>query len=610
MKTTAHRTKSRGSGIRRREEQAELPLEQFRDAIRETLARELSKPEVPVATEPVSQIVEATDIPPMPVRRLQNFAYCPRLFYYQWVENIFVENADTVEGSGIHRKADQPTRLADVELLDLPEGRAIRSLEIESVEFGLVGKIDVIEGGPDGIELIDYKKGSARRDEKNQRIAKEYDAFQIAAYALLLEGEGKRASRGWIYYASDKRRVEVELTPELREACVEKLHEARAVATSGKCPPPLVDDPRCLYCSAYPVCLPNESACWAGLASKPAETLQPPRPPGDAGEIVVVQTAGSLVGLRGGEIVVSNKSETLGKFPVEQVHAVYLYGAVQITAQASVGFLERGIDVAYFSPAGRFLGLLRGLPESGVDARLGQYRLFGEPGIRLRLAREIIRAKIHNQRVLLMRNGEAPEDVIKRLARLRDSTAEAASLTELLGIEGSAAALYFGAFSTMLREDLAFDFEKRNRRPPRDPLNALLSLGYSMMSKELAGVCHAVGLDPFLGFFHQPRYGRPALALDLMEEFRPLIADSVAISLINRGEIRESDFIRSASGVFLNDQGRRAFWENYFRRMDVEVSHPVFDYKMSYRRMLEVQARQLWRFVRGEAENYTGFTTR
>jgi len=606
--TSTNRTGGRSSDVRRGDVQPELPLEPLKDAIRETLARELGKPDGPVVTEPAVPVVEIDEIPPMPVRRLQNYVYCPRLFYYQWVENIFVENADTVEGSTVHHKADQPSRMADAEALDLPEGRSLRSLQLENAELGLVGKIDVIEGGGEGIEIIDYKKGSAKRDEKNQRVAKEADAIQIVAYALLLEGEGRKAARGWIYYAADKRRVEVVLTPDLRESCLAKLREARAVALSGKCPPPLQDDARCLHCSAYPVCLPNESAYWLHPEGKPA--IQAPRPPGDAGEIVVVQTAGAMVGLRGGEIIVSNKSETLGKFPVEQVHAIYLYGAVQLTAQASVGFLERGIDVAYFSPAGRFLGLLRGLPESGVDARLGQYRLFGEPGMRLRLAREIIRAKIHNQRVLLMRNGSAPEEVIKKLARLRDSTASAAGMQELLGIEGSAASLYFGSFNTMLRESWPFDFEKRNRRPPRDPVNALLSMGYSMMSKELAGVCHAVGLDPFLGFFHQPRYGRAALALDLMEEFRPLVADSVTISLINRGEVRESDFISSASGVFLNEQGRRAFWENYFRRMDAEVSHPVFDYKMSYRRMFEVQARQLWRFVRGEADAYTGFTTR
>jgi len=294
------------------------------------------------------------------------------------------------------------------------------------------------------------------------------------------------------------------------------------------------------------------------------------------------------------------------------VRAIYCYGAVQITAQAADTCLELGIDVSYFSPAGRFIGLLRGLPASGVDARRGQYRLFELPGVRLQLAREVIRAKIHNQRVMLMRNGEAPDRVLSLMTSFRDATESARDLTELLGIEGSAAALYFEQFESMLKQrgDSKFDWRGRNRRPPRDPVNALLSLGYSMLAKELTGVCHSVGLDPFLGFMHQPRYGRPALALDLMEEFRPLVADSVAISLINRGELGPEDFIRSANGTFLNDKGRRPFWEAWFRRLDTEVSHPEFSYKMAYRRMLEVQARQLWRFVRGEALTYHGFTTR
>lgn len=592
--------------------QPELDLGQLDKTIRETMERGVAEWKAREESQPAPEASPAADpdgLPPMPVRRLQNYAYCPRQFYYQWVENIFVENADTMEGSNAHRQTDKPSRLVDPADLALPEGRALRSLQIENIELGLVGKIDVIEGGPDGIELLDYKKGGARRDEKNLRVPKDYDALQIGAYALLLEGEGHAVSRGWIYYGADRRRVEVALTPELRDRCLAMLAEAKTLAASGACPPPLHDDPRCLHCSAYPVCLPNESEHWM---HPEIETAPPraPRPPGDEGEIVVVQSAGAMVGMRNGEIVVSLKSETLGKFPVEQVSAIYLYGAIQLTAQAAVACLERGIDVSYFSPAGRFLGLLRGLPASGVDARLGQYRMFHEPTLRLRLAREIIRGKIHNQRVLLMRNGEADEGILKKLARLRDSAETAGSTDELLGIEGSAAALYFGAFATMLGEGMPFDFNGRNRRPPRDPVNALLSMGYSMLAKELAGVCHAVGLDPFLGFYHQPRYGRPALALDLMEEFRPLIADSLAISLINRGELRASDFISSASGVFLNEHGRRAFWEGYFRRMDTEVSHPVFSYKMSYRRMLEVQARQMWRFVRGEAETYTAFTTR
>ena len=585
--------------------------------------------------------------PPLPVRRLHNFIYCPRLFYFQWVENIFQENADTVAGSHVHRNVDAPSRLDDPKELGLPEGAKLRSLRLESESLGLIGVVDIVEGGPDGAEIIDYKKGSARRGAEGEREAKEPDAMQVAAHALLLREHGVNAVRGAIYYAADKRRVPVEFSEELFQKVRNAITEARNVAASGHCPPPLKNDARCLYCSAYPICLPNESLWWAkrrkttepenqlqfGFTGQSEDavrnqilealdfaaestdkepTLQPPRPGGEDGEVLVVQTAGAQIGQRGDELQVSVKGETVRKLPGQQVRAIYCYGAVQITAQAAETCLELGIDVSYFSPAGRFIGLLRGLPASGVDARRGQYRLFELPGVRLQLAREVIRAKIHNQRVMLMRNGDAPERVLSLMSGFRDATESARDLTTLLGIEGGAAALYFEQFESMLkqRDDWKFDWRGRNRRPPRDPVNALLSLGYSMLAKELTGVCHSVGLDPFLGFMHQPRYGRPALALDLMEEFRPLVADSVAISLINRGELGPEDFIRSANGTFLNDRGRRPFWEAWFRRLDAEVSHPEFSYKMAYRRMLEVQARQLWRFVRGEAAAYHGFTTR
>ena len=585
--------------------------------------------------------------PRMGVRNLHNFIYCPRLFYFQWVQNIFQENADTVAGSHVHRNVDAPSKLDDPKELGLPEGAKLRSLRLESESLGLIGVVDIIEGGTDGAEIIDYKRGSARRGAEGEREAKEPDAMQVAAHALLLREHGVNAVRGAIYYAADKRRVPVEFSEELFEKVRKAVADAKQVASSGSCPPPLRNDARCLYCSAYPICLPNESLWWAKRrkATEPENqlqfgftgqsedavrnqilealdfaaestgkepTLQPPRPDGDDGEVLVVQTAGAQIGQRGDELLVSVKGEDVRKLPGQQVRAIYCYGAVQITAQAAETCLELGIDVSYFSPAGRFIGLLRGLPASGVDARRGQYRLFELPGVRLQLAREVIRAKIHNQRVMLMRNGDAPERVLSLMSGFRDATESARDLTSLLGIEGSAAALYFEQFESMLkqRDDWKFDWRGRNRRPPRDPVNALLSLGYSMLAKELTGVCHSVGLDPFLGFMHQPRYGRPALALDLMEEFRPLVADSVAISLINRGELGPEDFIRSANGTFLNDRGRRPFWEAWFRRLDAEVSHPEFSYKMAYRRMLEVQARQLWRFVRGEALTYHGFTTR
>ncbi len=473
--------------------------------------------------------------PPMPVRRLHNFIYCPRLFYFQWVENVFQENADTVAGSHLHRNVDAPSRLEDPKELGLPEGAKIRSLRLESEALGIIGVVDIVEGGPEGTEIIDYKKGSARRGAEGQREAKEPDAIQVAAHALLLREQGINPVRGAIYYAADKRRVPVEFSEALFARVRKTIEEARAVAAGGKCPPPLKNDARCLYCSAYPICLPNESLWWAkagrraspegqlqfGFAGptedqlrdqilealdfaaesgKKAPTLEPPRPDRDDGEVLVVQTPGAMIGHRGEQLIVSVKGEEVRKLPGQQVRAIYCYGAVQLTAQAAATCLDLGIDVAYFSPAGRFLGLLRGLPASGVDARRGQYRLFELPGVRLQLAREIIRAKIHNQRVMLMRNGEVPDRVLSLLAGFRDAAERAADPNELLGIEGTAAALYFEQFESMLkqRDDWKFDWRGRNRRPPRDPVNALLSLGYSMLAKELTGVCHAVGLDPVI----------------------------------------------------------------------------------------------------------------
>jgi CRISP-associated protein Cas1 len=313
--------------------------------------------------------------PPMPVRRLHNFLYCARLFYLQWVENIFEENADTAAGSAAHRQADLPSRFNDERAAalreGLPEGARLRSLRLESATLGLVGLIDVIEGGADGagVCVVDYKKGAARRLDDGTRMAKENDAVQVAAYALLLREHGTAVDAAAIYYAEEKRRVPVELSGELFGLFRRSLAEARDVAAAGKLPPPLVNDRRCDFCSAYPVCLPRESAWWAQarertladdaqlrLTFPPGELpleftgeppsdhdpMPPPRPPRDDGELLVVQKPGAQVGQRGGEIVVTVKGEVVRKLPLHQVRAIYLYGAVQVTAQAAESCLEEG----------------------------------------------------------------------------------------------------------------------------------------------------------------------------------------------------------------------------------------------------------------------------
>ncbi len=199
------------------------------------------------------------------------------------------------------------------------------------------------------------------------------------------------------------------------------------------------------------------------------------------------------------------------------------------------------------------------------------------------------------------------------MARLLRKLDDAASLGELFGLEGMGAALYFGEFGRFLKvrpPGEGFDFSARNRRPPRDPVNALLSFAYAVLAKDCFAAACAVGFDPYKGFFHADRHGKPSLALDLMEEFRPVIADSVVLTLVNNESLTPGDFLVWRGACQLTESGRRAFFRAYETRRATEVTHPVYGYRMTYGRMLEVQARMLASAVRGELPNYSGFVVR
>jgi len=180
----------------------------------------------------------------------------------------------------------------------------------------------------------------------------------------------------------------------------------------------------------------------------------------------------------------------------------------------------------------------------------------------------------------------------------------------LLGIEGAAADAYFSSFGSMLEKRHGFCFEERNKRPPRDPVNSVLSYIYGVLTKEMFVTVLAVGFDPYLGFYHQPMYGRPSLALDMMEEFRPLIADSVAITLFNNRELSPDDFIRTGIGISIAPEAKKKVIGAYEKRLQTEIVHPIFGYAVSYRRILDVQARLLARVLTGELKEYPAFVTR
>jgi CRISPR-associated protein Cas1 len=267
----------------------------------------------------------------------------------------------------------------------------------------------------------------------------------------------------------------------------------------------------------------------------------------------------------------------------------------------------------FFSSGGWFRGRTVGHGSKNIELRIQQHRAADDPEIALRLARTIVAAKIRNSRTLLRRNHPAPDPVVlNELEALAKKSESSESVPSLLGLEGTAARCYFGAFGGMLKGEAAqsFDLDGRNRRPPKDPINALLSLAYALLVKDCVLAASIVGLDPLLGFLHQPRYGRPALALDLMEEMRPLIADSVVLTALNTGVVTEGDFVRTPVGCTLRDAGRRRFIAAYERRMDQLVTHPIFGYRLSYRRLLELQARLLARVLLGEIEQYPAFRTR
>jgi CRISPR-associated protein Cas1 len=217
-----------------------------------------------------------------------------------------------------------------------------------------------------------------------------------------------------------------------------------------------------------------------------------------------------------------------------------------------------------------------------------------------------------------MRNhAQPPRDVIDQLAQHVKDASDAPTMPTLLGIEGNAARLYFSAFNGMLKPKVTqetsgwgFDFEGRNRRPPRDPINAMLSFAYAMLAKDLTVLAQVTGFDPYLGFYHQPHYGRPSLALDVMEEFRPIVADSVVISVVNNGVLSPDDFLQSGPSFALSPAGRKKFIQAYESRLSSEITHPIFGYRVSYRRILEVQLRLLGRWLTGEIADYPVFTTR
>ena len=581
----------------------------------------------------------------LPARQINEFVYCPRLFFYEYVDGLFRHNEHTLEGSSQHRRVD--ARSTDLPAAGESEEKVhARSVELSSERLRVIAKLDLVEAEGECATPVDYKHGAPRENAADGSLDLwPADRVQLALQAIILRENGYVCDEVVVFYQKTRQRVRVPVSQSLIAEAELAVADARLTAARGVIPPPLEDSPKCAGCSLNTICLPDETNRLShpgeaaqldlfpeglperkpmgseGIRAPSAPAIRPMMTARDDLKPLYLNTQGLRVGKSGEVLQVKEKDKTVQEARIGEVCQVNLMGNIQISTQAVQALCEAGKPISYFSMSGYFYGVTTGMNTKNVALRRAQFRLADSVSFPLKLAKALVAGKIRNQRTMLQRNHvEPPRSALGVMKALAEKAERAERLDELLGLEGSAAREYFEHFAGMIKSGeeyeqegatgFTFDFLGRNRRPPRDPVNALLSLAYSLLAKDLTVTCYAVGFDPYMGFYHQLRHGRPALALDLMEPFRPLIADSAVLSAVNTKMVTERDFVKAGGAVALSPAGRKGFMRAYELRMDSLVTHPLFDYRVSYRRLLEIQTRMLARVIEGEIPGYPVFVTR
>lgn len=575
----------------------------------------------------------------IPIRALNQVTFCPRLYYLEYVESVMPINEYVEDGIFQHRRVDDP----NLQNRPRKDGDTVstRSVQLSSERLGLTGKLDLVEDKDGSTYPVEYKRGEGPGGGNGRPEFWDNDAVQLCAQAMLLEDErGISIPYGVLYYIGSKRRVEVPLDDELRTKTLQAIRSVRELSLLDAPPEPLPAElrHRCFGCSLATICQPEETLyCLERRNLTPAEEtsagITRVLPQGSQGAVLYLQEQGAYVSKRSEHLIVKKHGEEIQRVPIVGVQQVVIFGNVQISTQALGTLATLGVPLIFLTMYGRFVAATMPTIAKNVLLRVNQFKLFADPQRALTLAKAVVKAKITNQRTLLMRslrsrvpdepnnggenvngNGRgSDEPAAREMAELLGRVDRIVDPAVLLGTEGQAAALYFSQFSRMLKgaaPGRGFDFKTRNRRPPKDPVNALLSFAYAILLKDCFSALCTVGFDPFHGFFHVGRHGKPSLALDLMEEFRAIIADSVVLTLINNETLTAKDFMIWRESCQLTEEGRKRFFETYEQRKATVVTHPVFGYKMSYGRMLEVQARMLAAYVRGDIPEYTGFTVR
>lgn len=523
----------------------------------------------------------------LPISLIAHQAFCPRR---AWLESVG-EKSDSAQmqaGTSSHSRTDEA---------QASRKQNLTAIDVFHDEWGVTGRLDVVTEHNEGITIREYKATPVRRKVQITPAMR----VQLALQRECLTSMGHRVVGTEIYFCTHNRTVPVELDDDDVADARELVKKTRATVLSDTAPPPLEDSPRCTRCSHAGVCLPDERRLSAG-----ARRIVVSDP--DA-QVVHLSTPGSRASLRAGTIIVEKHGERIGEVPVELAQSLQVHGNIDLSSALIRELLWRDVPILWCSGTGRQYGFAQSTHGPNGYQRVQQHVASAEG--RLAIAREFVCAKVANQRTKL-RRASAPANVLTALSESLRRASNSETWQELIGSEGEAASIYFANWPILLsaKQRSSWSWSGRSGRPATDEINALLNYGYSLLTGDAIKAISSAGLDPHAGFLRSSKRNKPALALDLMEEFRAPVVDSVVQRLINNGEVSPSQFSSRLGSMRMDDKARRSLIGAYERRMTTEIRHPVFGYSATWRRTMEIQARQVLGVLDGSQAAYVGVRVR
>ena len=532
-----------------------------------------------------------SDAAPIRVMALHALAYCERLFFLEEVEEIRVADERVFDGRALHEALDEDGTLVE--------------MTIESATLGIKGKMDALRRRDGKLIPYEHKKGRGRKADSGLEPWPS-DRVQLAAYAMLLEEAiGEPVAEGRIRYHADNQTVRVTIGDEARAAVRGAIDRARDLAKSTSRPPVTSNEKFCVRCSLAPVCLPEETR----TSQDPERAATRLFPPDDERIPLHVVGHGTRIGRSGDELLMTPLEGPATREPINTIRSVVVHGHNTISAQALQMCAEHGVMVHWFTGGGSYLGSFW-RDDPAVQRRIRQFEALRADTIRLRLAQALVKARVESQLRFVLRATQGGDrdalgitDAVDNIRHMLGAVDRASDPAVLLGIEGQAAAAYFSCVPGLISEqaDPRMRPRERNRRPPRDPFNAMLSFGYGLLLREVTQAIRVVGLDGAFGFYHRPRSSAPPLALDLMELFRVPVVDMSVVAAINRQQFdADADFTRAGQQVWLSETGRKKLIEVFERRLSDVWRHPVLQYSLSYHRHIELEVRLLEKEWSGE----------